>query len=108
MTDEPGKHMDQPSMQQRVQSAVLSQLAEHGLANVRTTALMVPGSDARDMVVALENLVDDASIEGPTWRLGTLMGLTEAGVMVLTERGKTRVDPSPGQGGFPTAETRTP
>jgi hypothetical protein len=84
--------VDPPSVQQRVQFAVLLQFAEYGMANRRTTATMVPGTDDRDMAVALENLIDDGSIAGPTWRLSTLVTMTEDGVMTLTERGRTRVD----------------
>lgn len=81
-----------PGVQRRVQFAVLLQFAEFGVANRITTAMMVPGTDVRDMASALEYLVDDGSLAGPTWKLRTLMSLTEGGQMWLTERGQIRVD----------------
>jgi hypothetical protein len=50
-------------MQPRVRFAVLLQLAEKGSADRATTAAMVPGTDERDLTMALENLLDEGSIE---------------------------------------------
>jgi hypothetical protein len=84
--------MDPSSVLRRVQFAVLLQFVSNGLANRGTTAAMVPGTDARDLAAALEHLVVDGSIEGPIWKLSSLLALTENGEMALTDRGQTRVD----------------
>ena len=59
-------------MQRRVRFAVLLQLAERGSADRATTAAMVPGADKRDLTMALENLLDDGSIQGPAALITTL------------------------------------
>jgi hypothetical protein len=79
-------------MQRRVQFAVLVQLAEHGTADRATTATMVPGADERDLTTALENLLDDGSIEGPAARPEPLVRLAEGGWLTMTALGRLRVD----------------
>jgi hypothetical protein len=79
-------------MQRRVLFAVLRQLAEHGTADPATTAAMVPGADQRDLTMALENLLDDGSIEGPTAHPEPLVKLAEAGWLTLTALGRQRID----------------
>jgi hypothetical protein len=79
-------------MQRRVRFAVLLQLAEHGRADRATTAAMVPGADERDLTMALENLLDDGSVEGPAGRPESLVELAEAGWLRLTALGMLRVD----------------
>jgi hypothetical protein len=79
-------------MQRRVRFAVLLQLAERGTADRATTAAMVPGSDERDLTMALENLLDDGSIEGPAYRPEPLVALAEGGWLKLTALGRQRVD----------------
>lgn len=79
-------------MQRRVRFAVLLQLAERGSADRATTAAMVPGADERDLTMALENLLDDGSIEGPAARPEPLVELAEAGWLTLTALGRLRVD----------------
>ena len=79
-------------MQRRVRFAVLLQLAEHGTADRATTAAMVPGADERDLTMALENLLDDGSIDGPTTRSDSLVALAEGGLLRLTALGMLRVD----------------
>lgn len=79
-------------MQSRVRFAVLLQLAEHGRADCETTAAMVPGADARDVTLALENLLDEGSIEGETWRAASLLELAEGGWLTLTALGRLRLD----------------
>ena len=82
----------QVSTQQRVQFAALLQLAEHGSADRETTAAICPGTDRRDLEVALENLLDEGSIEGPTWRMESLAALAQGGWLTLTVRGRLRLD----------------
>jgi hypothetical protein len=79
-------------MQPRVQFAVLLQLAEHGTADRATTVAMVPGSDERDLTTALENLLDDGSIEGPTTGSASLLELADNGQLRLTALGMLRLD----------------
>ena len=76
----------------RVRFAVLLQLAEHGTADRVTTAAMVPGTDERDLVLALENLLDEGSIEGPAKRRESLVQLAEGGWLTLTALGMLRMD----------------
>lgn len=79
------------STQRRVQFAALLQLAEHGTADRAATAAMCPGTDWRDLEVALENLLDEGSIEGPTWRMESLAALARGGWLTLTARGRLRL-----------------
>jgi hypothetical protein len=79
-------------MQRRVRFAVLLQMAEHGRADRATTAAMVPGADERDLTLALENLLDEGSIEGETWRAESLVELAEGGWLRLTALGRLRLD----------------
>ena len=60
-------------MQRHVRYAVLLQLAENGKVDVVTTTSMVPRADERDITAALENLLDEGSIEGQTWRVEPLV-----------------------------------
>jgi hypothetical protein len=79
-------------VQRRVQFAVLLQLAGHGMAARLATSAMVPGTGDRDLTVALESLLDDGAIDGPTGRLESLIELAEAGRMTLARVGRLRVD----------------
>ena len=79
-------------MQQRVQYAVLLQLAEHETADSATTTAICPGTDRRDLESALGYLIDDGSIEGPTWRLTSLVALAETGWLTLTASGHRRIE----------------
>lgn len=83
---------EKPTMQRRVQFAVLLQLANSGSADRMTTATVCPGSDERDLNAAQQNLIDEGSIAGPTWRLQSLLELTEAGGMTLSAPGQQRLD----------------
>ena len=79
-------------MQHRVQFVVLLQLAEHGSADRATTVTICPSADRRDLEAALGNLLYEGSIEGPSWRLSSLVALAEAGRFTLTARGRQRLD----------------
>jgi hypothetical protein len=79
-------------IQRRLRFAVLFQLAEHGTVDRATTAAMVPGADERDLTMALENLLDDGSIEGPTMCSATLLELAADGQLGLTALGRLRID----------------
>lgn len=83
--------MRKPDMLRRVQFAVLLQFAEHGKADLATTAAVVPGSGGRDFRLALENLVDEESLEGPPGHLESLVELAGGGRLRLTDRGRRRV-----------------
>ena len=78
-------------MLQRVQFAVLLQFAEHGSANLATTAAVVPGSSGRDFRLALENLLDEGSLEAPSGRVESLAELAAGGWLRLTDRGRRRI-----------------
>lgn len=80
------------ALQRRVQFVALLQLAEHGTADVATTAAICRGSDRRDLEVALEYLLEEGSIVGPTWRLSSMVALAEDGRMTLTVLGQRRLD----------------
>ena len=79
-------------MFRRVQFAVLLQFAEHGTADLATTAAVVPGSGGRDFRLALENLLDEGSLEGPSGRVESLVELAAGGWLRLTDRGRQRLD----------------
>jgi hypothetical protein len=83
---------EESDMQRRVQFAVLLQLARSGTADRATTATVCPGSDEWDLKAALQNLVDEGSIEGPTWRMQSLIELTESGRMTMSAPGQQRLD----------------
>jgi hypothetical protein len=53
---------------------------------------MVPGADELDLKMALENLLDEGSIAGETWRAKSLVELAEGGWMTLTALGRLRLD----------------
>jgi hypothetical protein len=82
----------EPALQRRVQFAVLLQIADHGSADRVTTAAMVAGTDERDLTLALENLLDDGSIEGETWRSVSLVELAAGGGLTLTSLGRQQLD----------------
>lgn len=75
-----------------VQHAVLRQLAERGKADASTTKALVPGTDERDLQVALENLLDEGSIVGETGRAVSLVALAADGHLTLTAVGQRRLD----------------
>ena len=76
----------------RVPFAILRQIAEQGSADRATTAAMVPGAGERDFESALENLLDEGSIEAPVGRGDDLVELAGGGWLRLTERGRQRMD----------------
>jgi hypothetical protein len=76
---------------QRVQFAVLLQFAEHGSANLAATAAVVPGSGGRDFRLALENLLDEGSLEAPPARVESLVELAGGGWLRLTDLGRQRI-----------------
>lgn len=81
----------EPTVQRRVQVAILLQLT-NGRADRWTTATMVPGTDEGDFRVALENLLDEGSIEGPTDGPQSLEVLARMGLLRLTDTGVRRHD----------------
>lgn len=80
------------TVQQLVQFAILLQLAKHCAPTLSMTAALCPGTDRRDLETALGHLLDARSIEGPTWRLTSLVALAEAGQFTLTALGQQRLD----------------
>jgi hypothetical protein len=80
------------SLQRRVQFAVLLQFAEHGIADRATTAVIVPGTGARDLELALESLIDEGSIDGPVSPRETLAEAAGTGWLALTALGRLRLD----------------
>jgi hypothetical protein len=78
-------------MLRRVQFAVLLQFAEHGSASMATTAAIVPGSSGRDFRLALENLLDEGSLEAPPGRVESVVELAGGGWLTLTVRGRQRI-----------------
>lgn len=79
-------------MQQRVRFAVLLQFAEHRTADLATTATIVPGAGGRDFLMALQDLLDEGSLEGPPDRVESLVELAGGGWLKLTDRGRQRLD----------------
>lgn len=79
------------SVQRQVQFAVLLQLAHSGVADPLVTSTMVPGTDERDLKLALENLFDEGSIEGPA-AVESLVELAATGRLTLTPAGRQRLD----------------
>ena len=80
------------AMQRRVQFAILLQFAEHRTADLATTAAIVPGTSGRDMKVALENLLEEGALDGPSGRVESLLELAGGGWLRLTDRGRQRLD----------------
>lgn len=66
--------------------------AEHNTATLATTTAICPGTDHRDFEAALGYLVEEGSLDGPTWRPSSFLALAERGCLTLTERGRKRFD----------------
>jgi hypothetical protein len=79
-------------MKRRVQFAVLLQIAEHHAADLATTVLMVPGTSGHDVMIALEDLLAEGSLRGPSGRVESLLELAGGGWLELTDRGRQRLD----------------
>ena len=73
-----------------VRLAVLQQLGESGRADQMRTATLCPGSDGRDMVAALQALLDDGLI-APALEPHELVTAARSGAMTLTEKGRHRL-----------------
>jgi hypothetical protein len=82
-------------MQRRVQFAVLLQFAEHRAADLATTAAIVPGTAGRGFLTALQDLLDEGSLESPADRVESLVELAGDGWLRLTDRGRQRLDANP-------------
>ena len=82
--------MHYQDMDKRVRLAVLQQLGESGRADQMRTATLCPGSDGRDMVAALQALLDDGLIE-PVLEPHELVTAARSGAMTLTEKGRHRL-----------------
>jgi hypothetical protein len=95
-------------VQQRVQSAVLLQFVEHDAACRPGTAAICPGTDGRDLEVALGYLIEDGAIDGPPRvALMSLVELSEGGGLTLTAHGRRRQNAHCGTPGVAT-ELRLP
>jgi hypothetical protein len=77
-------------MTRNVRLAVLQQLAESGRADQMRTANLCPGSDGRDMVAALQSLLDEGLIEPPL-EPHELVAAARSGALTLTELGRDRL-----------------
>ena len=82
--------MHYQDMDKRVRLAVLQQLGESGRADQMRTATLCPGSDGRDMVAALQALLDDGLIE-PALEPHELVTAARSGAMTSTEKGRHRL-----------------
>ena len=82
--------MHYQDMDKRVRLAVLQQLGESGRADQMRTATLCPGSDGRDMVAALQALLDDGLI-APALEPHELVTAARSGAMTLTEKGRHRL-----------------
>ena len=82
--------MHYQDMDGRVRLAVLQQLGESGRADQMRTATLCPGSDGRDMVAALQALLDDGLI-APALEPHELVTAARSGAMTLTEKGRHRL-----------------
>jgi len=82
--------MHYQDMDKRVRLAVLQQLGESGRADQIRTATLCPGSDGRDMVAALQALLDDGLI-APALEPHELVTAARSGAMTLTEKGRHRL-----------------
>ena len=82
--------MHNEDMTRKVRLAVLQQLAESGRADQMRTAILCPGSDGRDMVAALQALLDEGLLE-PALEPHELVAAARSGAMTLTEKGRHRL-----------------
>ena len=82
--------MHYQDMDRRVRLAVLQQLGESGRADQMRTATLCPGSDGRDMVAALQALLDDGLI-APALEPHELVTAAHSGAMTLTEKDRHRL-----------------
>ena len=76
----------------RAQFAVLLQIADHGGADRATLAAMMPGTDGRVLREALESLLADGSIQGPSARQDRVHELAADDLLQLTPKGRQRLD----------------
>jgi hypothetical protein len=83
--------MEQQSMQQRVQLAILREINDQRCVGWPTMAVVCPRSDERDYVRALDLLVSEGAVDAPAARQG-LRVLAAAGRLTLTETGRHRLE----------------
>jgi hypothetical protein len=79
-------------MQQRVQLVVLAQIAAHEGVNPAKVAAECPHADSRDVLRALEILLDEASIDRHGGNPERLEHAAAEGLLQLTRAGQRRLD----------------
>ena len=83
--------MERQGMQQRVQLAILREIHDQRKVGWPTMSVLVPHSDERDYVRALEILYNTGAIETPA-ALKELRVFGAAGQLTLTRAGQHRLD----------------
>jgi hypothetical protein len=83
--------MEQQGMQQRVQLAVLAQIAAHQGVDTATVADACPHADERDVARALEILVDEGSVDRPGGSTERLPHVAARGLLQLRPAGQQRL-----------------
>jgi hypothetical protein len=78
-------------LQRGLQFAILIQLNQHGRIDLVGLEVTFPTSDRRDLLAALEYLLEEGSIEGWTQRLEPLTDLAAEGFLRLTDTGRQRL-----------------
>jgi hypothetical protein len=77
---------------ERVQFAVLLQIAEQGCADGDTLAAVVLGAGQRDLSQAIHDLVDHGLLQCPPRHRGSLDKLAALGRLLMTSTGRRWLD----------------
>jgi hypothetical protein len=83
--------MEQQSMQQRVQLAILREIHDQRSVGWPTMGVICPHSDERDYVRALDLLFSEGAVDAPAARQ-ELRVLAAAGRLTLTQTGQQRLN----------------
>jgi hypothetical protein len=83
--------MERQSMQQRVQLAILAQIAAHQGVDPERVAHACPHADERDVARALEILVDEGSVDKPSGSPQPVAQIAARGLLQLRPAGNRRL-----------------
>jgi hypothetical protein len=75
-----------------VQFVVVLQIAEQGTADRARLAAIVPGAEQHDLTDAVEDLLDDGLLQGPSGLPDSIDSLVAHGRLLLTSTGRRWLD----------------